>query len=216
MVSGEADCYDYLCSLQHRGIAASARKGVLEALAFARFVVGVTEVGLINESRRCHGNAKVVSNRDRQQASALKVTELSRLHQVLEHDLSLWNKVFAGCSLMCTYGRSRWEDLMHTERIIWDFDSAGSIAYIECAVDVRKTRSAKQFKGTLLPFVAPSLGVVDGNCGSLWMQARKDLGLKDPQDGGPMMPAPDADMQVTERSLESDEAGAWLRFLLFW
>ena len=30
-----------------------------------------------------------------------------------------------------------------------------------------------------------------------------------------MMPAPDADMQVTERSLESDEAGAWLRFLLF-
>ena len=211
----ESDCYNYLCHLQDKGKAASARKGVIEALAFARFVIGLVEVGNVNESRRCHGNAKVVSNRDREQASALKVAELQRLHHALEHDPSLWNKVFSGCSLMCTYGRSRWEDLMRTERIIWDFDAAGNLAIIECAVDVHKTRNAKQFKGTLLPFVAPALGVSEVNWGALWLQARKDLGLKDPQDGGPMMPAPDSDMQVTDRSLESDEAGAWLRYILY-
>ena len=57
--------------------------------------------------------------------------------------------------------------------------------------------------------------MVDANWGALWLQARKDLGLKDPQDGGAMMPAPDADMQITDRSLESDEAGAWLRYILY-
>ena len=93
----ESDCYGYLCHLQDKGKAASARKGVLEALAFARFVIGLIEVGNLNESRRCHGNAKVVSNRDREQASALKVSELQRLHHALEHDPSLWNRVFSGC-----------------------------------------------------------------------------------------------------------------------
>ncbi|CAE7465084.1 unnamed protein product, partial [Symbiodinium pilosum] len=211
----ESDCYGYLCHLQDKGKAASARKGVLEALAFARFVIGLVEVGNLNESRRCHGNAKVVSNRDREQASALKVSELQRLRHALEHDPSLWNRVFSGCSLMCTYGRSRWEDLMRTDRILWDYDSEGNLAFIECSVDIHKTRNAKQFKGTLLPFVAPALGVVDVNLGALWLQARKDLGLKDPRDGGAMMPAPDSDMQITDRSLESDEAGAWLRYVLY-
>ena len=211
----ESDCYGYLCRLQDKGKAASARKGVLEALAFARFVIGLVEVGTVNESRRCHGNAKVVSNRDREQALALKVTELQRLHHALEHDPSLWNRVFSGCALMCTYGRPRWEDLMHTERILWDYDSEGKLAFIECAVDIHKTRNAKQFKGTLLPFVAPALGIIEVNWGALWLQARKDLGLKDPQDGGAMMPAPDSDMQITDRSLESDEAGAWLRCILY-
>ena len=112
----EPDCYGFLCQLQDEGRPASARKGVLEALAFARFVLGVHEVGTINESRRCHGNAKSQARRDHKQADALKVVELQKLHRVLELDDSAWNRVFAGCSLMGAYGRARWEDLMHTER----------------------------------------------------------------------------------------------------
>ena len=50
--------------------------GTLEALAFARFVLGVHEIGIINESRRCHGNAKAQARRDHKQADALKVTEM--------------------------------------------------------------------------------------------------------------------------------------------
>ena len=211
----EPDCYGFLCLLQDEGRPASTRKGVLEALAFARFVLGVHEIGVINENRRCHGNAKAQARRDHKQADALKVAELQRLHRVLELDESAWNRVFAGCSLMGTYGRARWEDLMHTERIIWDEDNNGILTFIECSVDVHKTAHARQMKGVLLPVVAPAIGVTESNWGTLWRQARQSLGIKDPQEGGVMMPAPDTDMGVTNRSLESDEAGAWLRLLLY-
>ena len=211
----EPDCYGFLCLLQDEGRPASARKGVLEALAFARFVLGVHEIGTINESRRCHGNAKAQARRDHKQADALKVAEMQRLRRVLELDESAWNRVFAGCSLMGAYGRARWEDLMRTEKIIWDEDDRGILTFIECSVDVHKTAHARQMKGVLLPVVAPAIGVTESNWGALWRQARQALGIKDPQDGGVMMPAPDADMGVTDRSLESDEAGAWLRLLLY-
>ena len=211
----EPDCYGFLCQLQDEGRPASARKGVLEALAFARFVLGVHEIGIINESRRCHGNAKSQARRDHRQADALKVSELQRLHRVLELDDSAWNRAFAGCSFMGTYGRARWEDLMHTENILWDEDDNGTLTFIECSVDVHKTAHARQMKGVLLPVVAPAVGVTENNWGALWRQARRSLGIKDPQDGGAVMPAPDANMEVTDRSLESDEAGAWLRLLLY-
>ena len=211
----EPDCYGFLCLLQDEGRPASARKGVLEALAFARFVLGVHEIGTINESRRCHGNAKAPARKDHKQADALKVAEMQRLHRVLELDESAWNRVFAGCSLMGAKGRARWEDLMHTEKIIWDENDRGILTFIECSVDVHKTAHARQMKGVLLPVVAPAIGVTESNWGALWRQARQALGIKDPQDGGVMMPAPDADMGVTDRSLESDEAGAWLRLLLY-
>ena len=110
---------------------------------------------------------------------------------------------------------ARWEDLMHTEKILWDEDDRGILTFIECSVDVRKTAHARQMKGVLLPVLAPATGVSESNWGTLWRQARQSLGIKDPQDGGVMMPAPDADMGVTTRNLESDEAGAWLRLLLY-
>ena len=40
------------------------------------------------------------------------------------------------------------------------------------------------------------------------------MGVRDPPHG-PMMPAPGENLEATARSIESDEAGAWLRLLLF-
>ncbi|CAE7253466.1 NaCP60E [Symbiodinium necroappetens] len=68
--------------------------------------------------------------------------------------------------------------------------------------------------GKLLPLVAPATGVVAGNWAVLYKEARAELGLLEPP-AGPLMPAPGKDRQPTVRSLESDEAGAWLRLLLF-
>ena len=88
---------------------------MLEALAFARFVLEVHEIGTINKSR-CHGNAKTQARRDHKQADALKVTEMQRLRRVLELDDSCLCWVF-------TYG-SIWACQMErrTEKILWDED----------------------------------------------------------------------------------------------
>ncbi|CAE7364882.1 NaCP60E, partial [Symbiodinium necroappetens] len=94
---------------------------------------------------------------------------------------------------------------------IFDRDSDGVITFVECSIGVHKTQHARQMVGKLLPLVAPATGVVAGNWAVLY---KAELGLLEPP-AGPLMPAPGKDRQPTVRSLESDEAGAWLRLLLF-
>ena len=206
--------YEFLCEQRAKGRPPSARKSVIEALSFVRHVLGVQSVAPLNESRRCHGNAATVAVKDKAQASPLKVDELKRLHAVLESDPMPWNRVFAGAVLMCVYGRSRWEDFVHAETLIWDEDAAGKVAFVECGVGVHKSSRAKQFRGHFLPIVSPAIGVTEQNWGASWREERKRMGLRDPPDG-PMMPAPGENLEATARSIESDEAGAWLRLLLF-
>ena len=210
----EDSFYVYLCQMRDEGKPASSRKSLLEAITFVRFVLGVQDLKSLGESRRCHGSARQKDFRPRKQASPFSVDELTRLHLVLERDPEPWNRVMAGTVLLAVYGRTRWEDLEHAETLIVDRDSAGTAAFVEAGVGVHKTMGAKLMRGQLLPIVAPAVGVVDGNWVEQYMQARRALAVADPPEG-PVMPAPDQRGTPTVRSLESDEAGAWIRLLLF-
>ena len=210
----EDSFYVYLCQMRDEGKPPSSRKSLLEAITFVRFVLGLQDLKSLGESRRCHGSARQKEFRARKQASPFSVDELTRLHLVLEKDPEPWNSVMAGTVLLAVYGRTRWEDLEHAETLIVDRDSAGTAAFIEAGVGVHKTMGAKLMKGQLLPIVAPAVGVVDGNWVEQYMQARRDLSVPDPPEG-PVMPAPDQRGIPTVRSLEADEAGAWIRLLLF-
>ena len=61
--------------------------------------------------------------------------------------------------------------------------------------------------------VVPCLGVMEGNWGAQWCACRRQLGIPDLK-SFPLMPAPDALQEPTERSLSSTEAGSWMRALL--
>ena len=210
----EESFYVYLCQIREEGKPASSRKSLLEVVTFVRFVLGIQDLKSLGESKRCHGTARQRDFRPRRQASPFTVDELIRLHLVLEKDPEPWNRVMAGTTLLAVYGRTRWEDLEHSESLIVDRDSAGTAAFIEAGVGVHKTMGAKLMRGQLLPIVAPAVGVVECNWVELYMQARRALSLPDPPEG-PVMPAPDHRGAPTVRSLESDEAGAWIRLLLF-
>ena len=210
----EESFYVYLCQMREEGKPASSRKSLLEAVTFVRFVLGIQDLKSLGESKRCHRTARQRDFRPRRQASPFTVDELIRLHLVLEKDPEPWNRVMAGTTLLAVYGRTRWEDLEHSESLIVDRDSAGTAAFIEAGVGVHKTMGAKLMRGQLLPIVAPAVGVVECNWVELYMQARRALSLPDPPEG-PVMPAPDHRGAPTVRSLESDEAGAWIRLLLF-
>ncbi|CAE7366831.1 unnamed protein product, partial [Symbiodinium sp. KB8] len=168
----------------------------------------------LGESRRCHGSARLKDFKPRKQASPFTVEELSRLHLTLERDPEPWNRLMAGTVLLAVYGRTRWEDLEHAEALIVDKDSGGTAAYIEAGVGVHKTMGAKLMRGQLLPIVAPAVGVVEGNWVEQYIQSRRLLRLQDPPEG-PVMPAPDRQGLPTVRSLEADEAGCWIRLLLY-
>ena len=206
--------YQYLCGLREEGRPASARKAVMEAVTFARFVLGIPELAALGESKRCHGSAKERDFKERKQASPFKVDELVRLHEILAGDREPWNRLMAGALLFATYARARWEDLSHADVLIIDRGENGEAAFIEAGVGVHKTMGAKLMKGQLLPMVAPAVGVTSDNWVEQFLSARRALGVADPPHS-PVMPAPDSQGFPTIRSLESDEAGSWARLLLF-
>ena len=206
--------YMYLCQMREEGKPASSRKALLEAVTFVRFVLGIPSLKALGESKRCHGSTRQKEFRPRKQASPFTVEELSRLHLILAQDHEPWNRLMAGTTLLAVYGRTRWEDLEHAETLLVDKDSGGTAAYIEAGVGVHKTMGAKLMRGQLLPIVAPAVGVVEGNWVEQYIQARRLLRVQDPPEG-PVMPAPDRQGMPTVRSLESDEAGSWIRLLLY-
>ena len=210
----EASLYRFLCQQREDGIPSSSRKAVIEALTFCRFVVGVREIEGISDSKRCHGHALTSEAKQTTRAAALSVQEIEKLHHVLTDADDLWDKAFAGMALFCIYARGRWSDCSHIESLILDKDPEGNLCYLEGQVAVHKTARSRQMKDSLLPIVAPCLGVVDSNWGLAWIQVREMLGLPLPPDG-PLFPAPAADGSATVRSLDTDEAGRWLRTLLF-
>lgn len=206
--------YKFLCLERDGGASMSSRKATFEAVVFCRFVLGVEELDLTVKSRRCLGNSCHGEINPKFQASPFTVAELGVLHERLESAADAWDRVFSGSVLLCTYSRARWSDLMHAERIIYDYDAAQNLAFIECPVAYHKTMRSSVMRHDLLPMVAPGMGVAGSNWARLWKLARQELGLGDPPDF-PIMPAPDKEGAPTVRPLDTEEMGRWLRCLLF-
>ena len=182
-------------------------------MTFCRHVLGVLEFEGFTLSRRCQGVAALDVSHKIQQAEPLSVKQLELLHHVLFTDTEIWNRVFAGMLLFCVYARSRWSDAQHGEHLLEDHDENGECAYIEVATGVHKTAKALQLRHMYLPLVAPCTGVVTGNWGAEWCECRRKLGIHDLK-SFPLMPAPNAEQEPTERPLSSTEAGSWMRALL--
>lgn len=101
----EASLYGVLCELRRQGAAASRSKGILEAIAFVRYTMGIVECDALLRGKRCWGAATVDVPLQRNQASPLQVKEL-------ESCTVFWKRVLTfgtGCSvvrycLWCTQG----------------------------------------------------------------------------------------------------------------
>ena len=209
----EQNIYEFMCHQRNEGAPSSRLKSCFESLVFCRHMLGITELdGAIN-SRRCLGTTYRSIHDKVQQASPLTVAQLKYLHQRLEEDSDLWHKAFIGMTLFCCYGRSRWSDSQHCERMITDYDDDGNLMYIECETAVHKTARSLQMKYIFLPLVAPCVGITNRNWGQVWLAVRKQLGIESLSDW-PLMPSPDGAGCPTVRPLSTAEAGNWLRMLL--
>ena len=123
--------YDFMCRQRVEGAPASRLKSCFESLVFCRHVLGLSELDDCINTRRCLGvTARSIHDKVRQ-ASPLRVEHLQYLHKRIHTDPDVWNKAFIGMVFFCTYGRSRWSDAQHGERIIDDRDDSGELIYIE-------------------------------------------------------------------------------------
>ena len=184
----------------------------MEALNFVRHVLGVHEVDCLVNSRRCRGLCTNEVFTESKQAPALTLSQLERLHVVLEEHADAWTRHFAGAALVTCYARCRRSDVQHTDKIVWDADSEGRLAYVELQIGLHKTSRLQSKRHRFMHAVAPAVAL-RGDYASRWREYRRELGLADPPHM-PFCPAPDRSGAPTVRGIESDEATAWLRLIL--
>ena len=208
----EPSLYNVLCELRRQGAPPSKGKGILEAIAFTRYTMGILECDVLLKGRRCWGAATSDEPLQRCQASPLTVKELERLHQVLERDTDVWNRMFSGTVLFMVYSRARWSDAQHSVKISFD-RAEGIIHFVEVLTGHHKTMRALQHRHQFLPLIAPATGVVEQNWALLWEGVRAELGINMDL-GHALMPAPSESGMPGRRALDSQEAGKWLRALL--
>ena len=205
--------YDFLCSEQNGGAPQSRLKGYMQSMNFVQHVMSLNELSELTSSARCKGACLGEILKERVQASPLLVTELRKIHKLLQSSEDLWVRLFCGAVLMTVYCRARWGDLMRAERVIEDRNSLGMLCYIEARTGRHKTMKSQMHRHQFLPMVAPARGVDDTNWGVVWLHVRSELGILWPPEGL-VMPAPDRFGTPTSRPLETSECAAWLRKLV--
>ena len=213
----ESELYALSKVLKDTKQSASRLKGIMEALAFCRYVFNIEQLQSLINSKRCHGVVSGGPVNKANQAAPLKVSDLVLLHETLETSEDYWDRLMSGACLFCA--RARWSDFIHSGKMALDRFSDGSIAaiaYVEMDVAVHKTMfsSARRFRYLNL-LAAPGLGVHGTDWVSKWIAAFDKLGIDPFTDvRGCVMPAPDSEGKPLARALESDEAGCWLRLLV--
>ena len=106
----EFTLYGILCELRRQGAPASRSKGILEAIAFVRYTMGILECDPLLKGKRCWGASTNDTPVQKNQPSPLTVEELKKLHAMLRHGEDEWDRLFAGTALFVIYSRSRWSD----------------------------------------------------------------------------------------------------------
>jgi hypothetical protein len=208
----ETSLYGVLCELRRQGAPPSRGKGILEAIAFVRYTMGIVECEPLLKGRRCWGATTSDEPVQRNQASPLRVQELEKLHYILEHDTDKWNKLFCGTVLFMVYARARWSDAQHATQILFD-RAEGDIHFVEVLTGHHKTMRALQHRHQFLPLIAPATGVTGQNWAALWESVRDEMGISMDL-GHALLPAPLDTGEPGKRALDSQEAGKWLRSLL--
>ena len=201
-----------MCSEKDSGAPQSRLQGIVEAIRFVEFVVGVPDLSEILLSRRCLGAARKSDLGPKRQAEPFRVSELQIFHAVL-NDVAAdpWDRLFAGSLLLAIYTRSRWADMQHSDSMTLDPPSWPS--YIELKISHHKTKHANSWLGGLLCAVAPSVGIEEGNWVYTYVNLRLQLGVS-LEDGFPIMPAPDQSGMPTRRPLSTAEVRKWIAVLL--
>ena len=211
----EPDFYRFLKTLKSAGHSTSRLKSLLEAVTFCRYSFHLPELHDLTVSKRCLGAVVDDLPGKVKQAEPLTVSDVKRLHWVLEHG-NVWDKVFSGAALFCIYARARWSDFIHGNHLRLDTQTDGTIVYADMEVQVHKTMRASANRFKFLDLVASGIGIAGHNWIGHWLDALGHIG-RDPLselDGLSLMPAPGDDGQSLQRSLESDEASKWLRLIL--
>ena len=212
----EVLAWKYVKTLQSENAAATRAASFMESLRFCWYLLGGDGADVVESSLRIKGVAIQMKalKRPWKPADVLTLDEVKRLHAVLnDTSMSRGDRLFTGHMLHMLYSRSRWSDLLEVGNLFTD--SCGM--YLELETRSHKGAKTAELKSKLLPIVAPTHGVVDGNWVTTYMQLRAEANLDSRErDFGPMLPVP-ADTNASswmQRAVSSEEGAEFLRQIL--
>ena len=206
----EADVYEYVSYLRHVGAPATRATRFRQALAFAKYVLGVNMDEETLSSRRVAGAALASFKNKRllKQRSPLTVRQLSLMEQAVVMSSDKQEVVFLGHCLFATHVRCRFSDMMNVT-VEPEIDGP----YVEAATHKHKTSNVAGRRNKWLPLAGLSTGVSGVNWAETWLRARADCNLC-AGEGKPFLPAPLSDGTWGVGKLSLGEATLWLREVL--
>ena len=188
----------------------------LEAVRFAKFALGLRFTDLVLTSKRLLGFA-ALEKREKgptKQVPPMELIHVKKLHEILESDSCLIDRLGAGVMLVCFYARARWSDLRYVHHIEYEDRRGG---FLVLYTREHKTSSTGARREQYLPLVAPTEGVIAGNWAAKPLEVYSLAGLdinKVPL--GPLLPAPRDGGTFFARPLTTPEAAMWLRILTYY
>ena len=207
----EEMAYDYLCDLRRNHASASRRKRFLEAIGFAKGLIGA-DVDEVLSSSRVKGAAHAGIVVERKKKSPFSVAQLKALESLAMFSTGQ-EAIFAGYICFLVHCRLRWSDGQHCiqEPSLDVFDGRG---FIEASLYHHKTAKKRRLKVLrLLPAAGVLPGVSGHDWASKWLSNRRESGLV-ASVTCPTMPAPVKVGGWTNLPLTSSEASVWLREIL--
>ena len=212
----ESAAWGYMKHLRDQQAPPTKASTFLESCRFAWYILGVDGAGSIESSLRIKSISAQMKSKKRawQPAATLTLTEVKKLHQVLEDvEGHIIDRLFCGHALHLLYGRARWSDLLAVQHVF--LDECGK--YFELQTQLHKGTKSADTRSKLLPVVTPCEGAVPGNWTKTYLTLRKECGLELPmEDPGHMMPAPadETGKSWRQRYLTSEEGAEFLRVVL--
>ena len=220
LAPSEASVYRFCQHVSAGAKGKLAAQGFVKALTFVRFVLAVPTMQQCL-SPRVQGLAdRMAGEHDpAHQARDLTVLEVQFLEECVAHDgLHALDRFAAGVFLFQIYARNRWSDIRFIRSFEWDFlqVQGQTEGYIEARSKDVKQSNRKKKQTLFMPLVAPVRGV---HPTIVWGVAWKDVASKvgrrfDVSPLGPLLPAVDAEGKWLKRTVDSQEASAWLSQLL--
>ena len=212
----DANIYRYFKSMAASAPATRLLQ-VLKAMKFHVHVLGFKEADRATESRkvagivwRCYQKKRATVSSD-----ALLYEEYSGIVKaLLNKELPIADRIFAGFTVFCLEGRLRGADAQRLAKgPVLDVDRDGW-GYVEFEFRQTKTSAARNRTLRVLRGAAHALGPSSSEWAKVWLELRREHGLRVEKDEC-LMPVPNPSGEGwLRRELSSAEASNWLRALL--
>eukprot|EP00435_Cladocopium_sp_Y103_P074270 s20_g47.t1 len=183
----EKSLYAYMSSVHtNPQSSASAGKSFLEAVRLSAAILGLHGLEECKVPQRVAGLAELLAKKAPciKQAAALTVAQVSKLEELCCTSESLQDRATIGGSLMMLYSCARASDAARAIRLTVDrvqtddrLPASAVAGFVEAGVLGHKGARSQVHKRTLLPLVAPMLGVTGNPWWDAWLQARDALGM---------------------------------------